>query len=264
MRYLESKNKHNRDELLMFDEIKHQYYFYDTRQNPVLYTPAVSSTTLIHSLFPKFDSDQIIDDMMRSSNWEKNKYYPMTKQQIKEKWSMNSKDAMMQGTKLHEDIESYLNYECISNKSIEFQYFLNFIRDNHLTVYRTEWKIFDEDSGIAGTIDCCCVNSYGEYILYDWKRSKEIKRTNDFKKKYSHQQFLSHLEDVNFNHYSLQLNLYKYILEKNYGCKVSELYLVVLHPDNSNKNYITVHVPDLKKEIKNIIQDRKINESKLE
>jgi ATP-dependent exoDNAse (exonuclease V) beta subunit len=262
MKYLEYKNKHERDELLYFDEKKHEYNFYDIRFEPRLMYPAISSTTLIHSLFPKFNADEIIDSMMESSSWERNKYYPMTKDQIKETWSNNSKDAMIKGTQLHEDIESYLNFECVSNSTIEFQFFLNFIRDNKLNVYRTEWKIFDEESAVAGTIDCCCLNSYGEMIIYDWKRSKEIKRTNDFKKKYSTKNYLKHLEDVNFSQYSLQLNLYKYILEKNYGCKVKDLYLVVLHPENSNNNYKIVYVPDMSKEIKDIIDERICNKNK--
>ena len=253
MRFLEVKNKHKRDDLLIFDEEKHQYKFYDTRMDPPTYTSAISSTTLIHSLFPKFDADKIIDDMMKSPSWERNKYYPMTKEEIKKKMEKNSKEAMMKGTKLHEDIECYLNYECVSNKTKEYQFFLNFIRDNQICVYRTEWKIFDEDSGIAGTIDCCCINQYGEFILYDWKRSKEIKRTNDYKKKYSTKPYLNYLEDVNFNHYSLQLNLYKYILEKNYNCHVKDLYLVVFHPEHAN--YLIVHVPCMKEEILKIIHE---------
>lgn len=256
MKYLEYKNKHERDEYLYFDEKKHEYTFYDTRSQPIIMYPAISSTTLIHSLFPKFDSDRIIDNMMASASWERNKYYPMTKQEIKDKWSENSREAMIKGTKLHEDIESYLNFECISNESIEFQYFLNFIRDNRINVYRTEWKIFDEESGVAGTIDCACIDQYGKITLYDWKRAKEIKRTNDFKKQYSLKPYLKHLEDVNFNQYSLQLNLYKYILEKNYKCVVKDMYLVVFHPENSNNNYKTVCVPDMSKEIKDIIQEK--------
>ena len=113
--------------------------------------------------------------------------------------------------------------------------------------------------GIAGTIDCCCINQYGEFILYDWKRSKEIKRTNDYKRKYSTKpNDLNYLEDVNFNHYSLQLNLYKYILEcfqkqRIHNCHVKDLYLVVFHPEHAN--YLIVHVPCMKEEILKIIHE---------
>lgn len=41
--------------------------------------------------------------------WTRNKYYPMTKEQIKTLWSKNAEEAMIQETKLYADIESYLN-----------------------------------------------------------------------------------------------------------------------------------------------------------
>jgi ATP-dependent exoDNAse (exonuclease V) beta subunit len=248
MKYLEKKNEHERDPHLSFDEKSHQYFVHGDK--------FISSTTLIHSYFSKFDADEIIDNMQKSPNWSNNKYYPLHKDEIKSIWSKNSESAIIQGTKLHQDIESYLNFELFSNESKEFQYFLNFFRENRINTYRTEWPIYDEESKIAGTIDCCCENNYGELILYDWKRSKEIKRRSDFKKKFALSDELSHLEDVNFNHYSLQLNLYKYILEKNYNKKVKEMYLAVFHPDNFNKNYIIVTIPDMKKEIEFIVKKR--------
>jgi predicted RecB family nuclease len=45
---------------------------------------------------------------------------------------------------------------------------------------------------------------------------------------------VAHLPDSNYWHYTLQLNVYRYILQKHYGYEVSELALVVLHPDNSS------------------------------
>ena len=41
------------------------------------------SQTFVHSLLKPFDDNRIIDNMMKSDNWSKNKYYGMTKQQIK-------------------------------------------------------------------------------------------------------------------------------------------------------------------------------------
>ena len=37
---------------------------------------------------------------------------------------------------------------------------------------------------------------------------------------------------LNYGHYALQLNTYKYILEKRYNKVVKELYLLCLHPNN--------------------------------
>jgi len=40
-----------------------------------------------------------------------------------------------------------------------------------------------------------------------------------------------YIPDTNYWHYALQLNMYKTILEENYGFKVSELYLVGIHEE---------------------------------
>ena len=68
---------------------------------------------------------------------------------------------------------------------------------------------------------------------------------------------IAHLPDTNFWHYSLQLNTYKYMLEKNYGKKVTDMYLVCLHPNNYNQSYIRLKVPELPQEIEDLMQLRR-------
>ena len=51
-------------------------------------------------------------------------------------------------------------------------------------------------------------------------------------------------------------NTYKYMIEKNYGKKVNSMYLVCLHPNNKNKSYQKIKVPDLKEEIKDLMELR--------
>jgi len=49
------------------------------------------------------------------------------------------------------------------------------------------------------------------------------------------------LPDTNYWHYSLQINVYLTVLEELYGATVSELALVVLHPNNSSFRVIMVN-----------------------
>ena len=119
--------------------------------------------------------------------------------------------------------------------------------------YRTEWTIYDTELKIAGSIDMIYKNSDGTLMIYDWKRCKDITKNNTFNK-YAITPCLDTVPDTNFWHYSLQLNIYKYILEKNYGVKVSQLYLVQLHP--VSKNYHLMKVPDLTNTILLLVQDR--------
>ena len=55
---------------------------------------------------------------------------------------------------------------------------------------------------------------------------------------------LDNLPDTNYWHYSLQLNIYRRILEELYDVVVSELALVVLHPNNRSFKVIMLNRMD--------------------
>ena len=255
--YLKNKNKNERDKNANLDEATHIYNINGE-------TDYTSMTTFIHSLFGKFDDDKIITNMMNSSKWGQNKYYGMSREEIKELWRKNNSQSTNAGTKMHYDIECFYNMINNNNNSVEFKYFMNFHNDivqGKLEPYRTEWIVHAKDIKIAGSIDMIYkkgVNKEGKEILdiYDWKRCKEIVKASGFNK-WSVNQYLEHIPDTNYWHYSLQLNGYKYILENYYGKIVEDLYLVCLHPDNKNKNYILIKVPDLQEEIKILFTERK-------
>ena len=254
--YLKKKNSHKRDANTYLDEATHIYNINGE-------TDYTSMTTFIHGLFEKFDDNKIIDNMMRSDKWPQNKYYGMTRQEIKDLWKKNNTTATEAGTKMHYDIECFYNKIRNTNNSIEFEYFMNFHNDiveAKLEPYRTEWIVHARDIKIAGSIDMIFkkgIDKTGKEILdiYDWKRCREITRTSGFNK-WSINTTIEHIPDTNYWHYSLQLNGYKYILENYYDKKVEDLYLVCLHPDNKNKNYLLIKVPDLQEEIGQLFRAR--------
>jgi hypothetical protein len=65
------------------------------------------------------------------------------------------------------------------------------------------------------------------------------------------------MPDTNFWHYSLQLNVYKRILEVKYGKKVTALFLVCLHPNSGYDTYDRISVPILEKELDDLFEVRK-------
>jgi ATP-dependent exoDNAse (exonuclease V) beta subunit len=141
--------------------------------------------------------------------------------------------------------------------SIEWKYFINFVRDNpELKPYRTEWTVYHEDVKISGSIDMIYENPDGTLSIYDWKRAKLITRINNFNK-FALPPQICHLPDSNFWHYALQLNTYKAIIEQKYGKIVKNLFLVRLHPDSEEKNYELIELPDLSTEIKDLFMERK-------
>ena len=266
---LSTQNEHSRDANIQFFEEGHRYVI--LTEPDVKYT---SVTTWNHQHFPKFDADVIIDKMMKGSGWKKgHKYWGQTPEQIKALWDTNKNAVSGAGTDLHYEIECFNNNEdlapgytnkelyekymhdygdILASKPIEWQYFINFIKDTpDLKPYRTEWIIYNDDVKISGSIDMVYENQDGTISIYDWKRCKNITSANNFNKFAIHP-LICHLPDTNFWHYSLQLNTYKVILEEKYGKKVRDLFLVRLHPDAEGKNYDLIKLPDLSLDVKDL------------
>jgi len=269
---LEKHNAVDRDSQIDFVEYGHKYIIKTDKK-----TKYTSVTTWCHSHFPKFDADEVIKNMMNGKNWNpENKYWGMTPLQIKTDWNKNGAAASKAGTDMHYNIECFMNgrhcnslldhplthaellaqYEnnndCI-DPSKEWSQFIAFVQANpHLKPYRTEWKVYDEELKLAGSIDMVYENEDGTLSIYDWKRCKDITKTNGFGRS-ALTECIDYLPDANFWHYSLQLNTYKTILEKNYGKIVKELYLVQLHPDNPTNNYTLHKVPIMIQEMQQLL-----------
>ena len=147
--------------------------------------------------------------------------------------------------------------------SIEWKYFMKFWNDcgHDLEPYRSEWEVFTDSLTplqgerkikLCGSIDMVFRRkSDGKYVIYDWKRSKEIKSDNPFESGLAP---LEHLPDTNYWHYTMQLNVYKWFLEKHYGLKISGLYLIILHPNN--KNYVRYQLNILEDEVQSMLDCR--------
>jgi len=244
-------NKHPRDANIRFDEEPHLYYINGSTKD------YISVTTLIHSFFQEFNPDEIIDKMMASPNWPKSKYYGKSKEEIKKGWEDNGNEQSSKGTKMHLDIENFYNNITVENDSKEYGHFLKYF-DMHknLDAYRTEWEVYEETLKLAGSIDMLYQDENGDFHICDWKRSKGIKKENKFQKGKSP---LQHLDDCNFWHYSLQLNIYRKLLKLNYGIDVKSMFLVQLHP-----NYLTYNkyeCPILDREV-DLIFAQRINQLK--
>lgn len=244
--YLANKHPHPRDTYIAFEESTHTYTIThpETHQIESTHDRYMSVTTWCHQHFEPFDEDKIIAKMMSSSRWEQSKYYGMTVDDIKAQWEANRMEASQAGTRMHADIEAYYNNQPPDNTSIEYQYFQQFeeMRQRRfptLEPYRTEWIVFHEEWGLAGSIDMLYRDtSTNELWIYDWKRSKEIKKTNPWNSAITPE--LVHLPDSNYWHYALQLNTYRAILESKYGMRVAGMCLVCLHPNHASYQRIPI------------------------
>lgn len=244
---LDKDNFHPRDKRIKFDEKNHIYFI-----DGIAYD--ISVTGFIKSFFEEFDTDSVIQKNYEKWQTDENsKYYGFSVNEIKSIWKKNALEASKLGSKLHKDIEAFYNNVEYNNDSVEFNFFLNLndrLKEKYIP-YRTEWMIFDEEIKLAGSVDMCYTDDSDNFYLFDWKRSKHIKKDNHFRNgKYP----LNHIDDTNYWHYSLQLNVYKYILEKNYSKNISSMYLVILH--SNQDNYKVISVPDLSAEINLMFENR--------
>ena len=228
------RNRHWRDQNVSFREADHIYI--------VDGTPLDSVTTFVKNCFPEFNADFHAKRKAEAMG--------ITKTEILDMWEKKRRESREQGTEMHKKIEAYyLGKEPSSDETFElFKIFANKIT---LKPYRTEWAVYDWEQKIAGTIDFVDYQN-GEYIIYDWKRSDKLIAKNGLPIKnslYGEKALppIDNLDDSPYYHYALQLSLYKYILEKNYGIIISKLRLGIFHP-SYNKPYV-MEIPYLQREI---------------
>lgn len=253
--HLSRINHHPRDDKIVFVEETHKYYVDGSCEGNL------SCTGFVHEFFGHFDPKAILKKMRASPKWPQNKYFGKTNEEIIKEWADSGKAASEAGTAMHLAIEQFLHgsAELIKPEilnSTEWRYFEKFWKDcgGDLEPYRSEWEVWtSDDIKLCGSIDMVFRRrSDGKFVIYDWKRSKEIKADNPFG---SGLVPLEHLPDTNYWHYTLQLNIYKWILERFYGLEVADLYLVILHPDNSSYRRMRLNI--LEDEIEDMIECRR-------
>ena len=228
------------------------------------------ATTVISNHFPAFDGPRIAEKMVRNGN-------PKTVQELLDEFAYKGAIAREVGTFMHEQIENRFLGKVISNryrfcfdsKTIKADEYVSierelsqldsFINGRKIEPYRTEWRIFDEKYGIAGTIDLLA-KSGDKYVMYDWKRSLKVVspasnglysiQGNGFASGLGK---LSHLDNSSYNHYCLQQNMYRRILKLRYGIDVAQMFIVVLH--RNYDRYYMIPVPKMDKEIDIILKE---------
>ena len=225
-------HRHPRDNEIHFDEPTHIY----TVQGAS--TGYISVSKILHEFFGHFDADEVITKMMKGKNWPNSKWFGMTREEIKAAWDKNGREASEAGTAMHLAIEMLMNgaesqVPAEAKETPEWKYFWKYWNKDSKSwePWRTEWEVWDPELKLSGSIDMVYRNRQdGTFAIYDWKRAKSMETENSYQSGLGP---LSHLPDTNFWHYSIQLNLYRWLLEKHYGVKISKMALVVLHPNNT-------------------------------
>lgn len=251
------------------DEI-HKYWTKDSKKN------CISVTTLIHS-FGTFDPifwsayktlESLISEEdfktvkphLLNSKFFKNEYYELfgiskevfeeKKNEIVKEWDRKRDESCIRGTTIHKKLEE----GHLSGDTKELQYLQlggTFITDVTNKVKPGEQGVYPElllsrisDDGklrIAGQADLIIIDGFDVYIL-DYKTGKKMdtKSYVDRKSKKSQKMKypLNNLDDCNFMHYSLQLSVYAWMLQKiDPRFVIKKLILIHIDHDNCVTNY---------------------------
>ena len=222
------------DEQIHFDEESHTY----TVNGVVV---PLSVTGLIHRHARTFDPIAAIKNMRAETRQGYTNKGLVSEEDILHAWDGNGKVQRKRGTLMHFHIEQFLN-GCVIEPpcSPEFAQFLalheEVIQDQQVPV-RTELSVYSKGLNVAGQIDAVLKQADDTFALWDWKRSKLLRYDSRSQMK----EPLEHLPDVNAWHYFLQLNIYRHILQEDYGLAVSAMHLGVFHP--SRNQPLCVQVP---------------------
>lgn len=243
----------NFNNVVYYDE-PHKYYLGDKN--------LISATTLIHKYQSPFDE----------FHWSnvKAQEFNLSASEIIDAWRFINVKGTMKGSIIHDYTENlFLNkvFKYPKDSIIKEFGFDPILREYNTTKrhvdnfhraakgklipIKTEFIVYDEDSMVGGMMDMLFYNvRMGCYQIYDWKTNKEFSMSNQWQKLLG---CLSDLDDCDFEVYSLQLSLYKYIIEKNTNIKLGTSYVVWF--SHNNLDYKIIEVADRTEYIKKIFAE---------
>lgn len=249
-----------------FEEEPHIYWWIDDDGNKKQAT--TSMTSLIHSHSQPFDKEAVAPLTAKKLG--------LPVQEVLDMWEFTNKLSKVKGTHIHAFNEYkwkgknyvYPKSEIIEEfgsdvlaalwpqlTKISNQFYEDY--KDRLIPIGLELVIGDEDLGICGSIDFLCYSiKLKSLIIIDYKSNKEIKFTP-----YKNQKMtgcLSHLDDCNYIHYSLQLNGYQYIFEKKTGLKLNNKHFIVWINEN-NTHYEIIETKDLYDDAKQMLYENMKN-----
>lgn len=226
------------NDVTFYDE-PHKYYVDDKE--------LISVTTIIHRYQEEFNEDY----------WSQYKadQFRLSQREILRAWKFINKKGTIKGSAIHDYAENLFQnkrYEYPKQlildefgfDPVKIEYDITkkhvdkFYQDvwGKLIPVRTELVVFDKESLIGGMLDILFYNIKAqEFQIWDWKTNKDF--TFDMKDRHLNGE-LYMVEDCDLELYSLQLEMYKQIIEKNVPIKLGKSYIVWFSHNNDNYKII--------------------------
>jgi len=229
----------NRFNDIIFDPEPHTYHL-----NGVEFT---SATTWLHQFQEPFDADAI---SLRMAKGNKQQALELQRQ-----WKAKSDAACSRGTHLHEYLECKIAGADVALHDDALDLYPiadRFLADtkDKIKIVAQEFRLYDEAWKLCGTVDALGQDNAGNYYLIDWKSNSKFTTSSDYNKMLKYP--FNALEDCHLNTYSIQLSLYKLLLERNTDIRIKGLILVHFTP----KNWLRYVALDLTKEIIYFLRDK--------
>lgn len=238
---------------MKFNEASHSY-FNDKGET------YLSGTAFIKKFAKPFERDKIAAKYAKK--------HKKKVQDVIDEWSRLGEEATKKGTHYHKMKEDeLLGKETILLEEIEHKVHkplwekglkIHELKKLEPGVY-PELIVWSDKYKIAGQADYVEITKSGYININDYKTSKEIKLQGYEKWDGSREMMkfpLHNLEDCNFYHYALQLNLYAFLIKQyNRNLKIGKLTIEHVLGDFINDEFVVskgkfYKVPNLQKEVK--------------
>lgn len=190
----------------------------------------ISVSTLVHKFCPHFDAEK---QSVKSSKNKKSKWYGMTPEDIRTAWENENKRSVELGSwyhaKMEEQMYQYPEYDGVPVVPPVVKDGVKYGGKQTLKdgVY-PEHLVYLPSAGVCGQSDLPILKD-GKIRITDYKSNKEIRTQGYFDYNTGTQKMLpplQHLDHCEFTHYSLQLSLYAYMIQRhNPSYEVGDLYI---------------------------------------
>jgi len=275
--FLEENNPLLTDGDVIFQEEGHIYrYAKETPEEAAKHPPIKSVTKVIHHYFHPFDEARMAKRKAHLTDLPPgDDYYDKTEAEVIEMWAM---DRAL-GKEMHYNAECMPNIMAYQHETWEMKMLARFFSQHpYLVPLRTEKILREYEHRIAGSCDLLCkdLRYPGAYYVIDYKRCREIRKEGycecrrsylgpgNWKceemngvacTRYGTHPATAKMQDCNFSHYTIQLNLYRWLFELTENMLISGQALLVLNPKQTD--YVLHEVPLVPEVIFEILEDRK-------
>jgi len=192
----------------------------------------ISATTLVSRLKPDFDKEGVSKRVAERDG--------LTQEEVLQQWEKKGEQGRDRGTRLHTYIEDLMvdKIDPITravNNRIEAMNAFDKVWEKLASKLKAkleyqECVVGDAQYGVAGRVDAifrCTIKGTESKHIFDWKTGK-FRIDNHYEKLLPP---FNDLDNCELNYYSIQLSLYRLIIEKNTDFKLSDSYLVHLRDD---------------------------------